>query len=1076
MQPVGSNTIQISGISSKDKKKILNFLETGNRFLELNKFKQAELFLLEGLTLVRSEKVTEENIDLELQFLKNLIITYNKLNTPDEAISRMIQSITAHEQKDTQKLLKYHFYLLKADFLFLQSSLKSDAAIIADLLRLAASDYEVVRKCIVQFHDFDDYKQTLTPIYIETLFKTAKCYMLLLNFKAMRQNLNEGFNAFDGMQDSESKASIEKNIVDIFKVKKLIHVRNYCDPLPEKILEILFSPSLLVNTLLDLGTRDIKTIKFDDEFYKMLVQLSDGPVLQMKVYLQWMKNPEYELSDEGSDFVNDQLRDPNLDPSIVSLYVKDTKKPLDDRIAFIEEKITGCSKDLIQLWGIFCEVYGENDTSVTATTYILNSLQIQGQQFEFALRFIEEFQNAIKYGTHGLINDLFSMYRSFIEFHMQRIQGPDDIAKFLNGLRSKLEDLVTFPLEVTAKLAEALKLLVRINKIPSECKLIIDYTRVELLESDYLYRKSKQLLYPKDLIDAFKDVLIEADKCKNLIIKVKMSLKLATYYHNNLVFNEAVAYYIIVIRETIKSSYKLSEDILKVFIKAYWGYLKANQMQNLSDALVLKVKPSLPGLEEFSGRIFARVGKILYQQRLNEEFTEHSDSELSHLTWALESSDLQNRKEIESYLQKSGTSATDKTASENQFLGPQSTEFEKEIAAAMARAQAYGSTSPHDTSLSYPNASSRRMGPSNRRGSIIDPSFFQPPTNHAFPTLSFFNHQILQAKIEGVTPLVNSGTTCFLNSVFQMIMHHKELAEAINEGIKLHLKEELDPKMKQALEYFPIAFEKYNKGESDINLEKLRLLMPENDNRGHQDATGFRAALFKYLSPAQLAKFCFKLGVDRKYELFDTSNDKEQEGRLESFKSKKNDVSQLKDTNFINNPSEFDFQFIINVNSEFVDLQSKLGDLFEYNKPSEIPSPTILKDGKGEYQCFILSQEKSRLDTTPDWFSIRLNLFDYKNKDTVKKMATIIPSLELTLNGKKYELVRFATHSGNNAFVGHYVAYVKSDKGWVSCNDKDITQISDVGIYDVLQGFYFGDYRLKESALQKPDSDEKKKE
>lgn len=341
--------------------------------------------------------------------------------------------------------------------------------------------------------------------------------------------------------------------------------------------------------------------------------------------------------------------------------------------------------------------------------------------------------------------------------------------------------------------------------------------------------------------------------------------------------------------------------------------------------------------------------------------------------------------------------------------------------------------------------------------------------------VSKFSSNIVQEEIKGFTPLVNSGTTCFLNSIFQMIMNHKELAEAINKAIKLQKDQELDPKKKGALEYFNVAYEKYNKGDKDINLDNLRPLMQENDSWGQQDATAFRIALMRYLSSAKEQEFCFKLGIDRSYMPYDTSKDVEQAQRLASYKSKKNDVNQLNEENLVRNKSEFDFQFMIDVTSDFVDIQVELNNLFKYKKGTE-SSPTILKDSKGQYQCYMLSQQKLRMETTPEWFSISLNLLGYEDGQTIKKEVTIYPYLELTLNGKEYELIRFCTHYGE-ASMGHYNAYIKNGRDWICCDDKRISRVTDDGINDEIQKFYFGDYRLKGSSAKKVhDSDEKKHE
>ena len=43
----------------------------------------------------------------------------------------------------------------------------------------------------------------------------------------------------------------------------------------------------------------------------------------------------------------------------------------------------------------------------------------------------------------------------------------------------------------------------------------------------------------------------------------------------------------------------------------------------------------------------------------------------------------------------------------------------------------------------------------------------------------------------------------------------------------------------------------------------------------------------------------------------------------------------------------------------------------------------------------------------------------------------------------KYHLTAVVEHVGQSYDCGHYVAYVKSDFGWIKCNDEKMSLVSD---------------------------------
>ena len=103
--------------------------------------------------------------------------------------------------------------------------------------------------------------------------------------------------------------------------------------------------------------------------------------------------------------------------------------------------------------------------------------------------------------------------------------------------------------------------------------------------------------------------------------------------------------------------------------------------------------------------------------------------------------------------------------------------------------------------------------------------------------------------------------------------------------------------------------------------------------------------------------------------------------------------------------------------------------------------------------------DQKQLDRTPDFLFI--HLLRFSNFSNFKTKTHVVPEEILTLpNGDIFKLVSIADHLGDLLMNGHYVSAVKTEQGWIICDDD--TQ------YKIREPISSNNYIFLYSKIQKP--------
>jgi hypothetical protein len=484
-------------------------------------------------------------------------------------------------------------------------------------------------------------------------------------------------------------------------------------------------------------------------------------------------------------------------------------------------------------------------------------------------------------------------------------------------------------------------------------------------------------------------------------------------------------------------------------------------------------KPDLGSIRN-KGEVHAFVGEYYRNLRLQKKAEANLQREIEEYRWALESILPLNKYEVVSYYLAEALSLTkdEKDRSEaltiltslELSLEHSNPNFSYYVKAKIAEIKNFGKK---ETEFSETQQNEESEQPPSYSSSNSSSSSWSQLGTAA---------QKLRSK---VFPLRNTSNVCFMNSIFQIIVQNPIQKEAIVHGAKKALSERGSLEVKNSLEYLVEALEGYEERSSEIDLEKLRPLVPQAIFNGNHDAAEFREALFRLIDRNKYPQLFFNVGIDRKYKVFTSESVAEEEtqaNRIQEFIRKGTQVSRMPQDLVFKHKRELDFQFHIETQSVAVDLSEELNSLFEFRKPISPSEPTIYEDFNGKLVPYEMLEERHCVEGNFNGFSARIKLFRVdENFNMSKRDVSIEAPFEIRLGSNTYELCSCVIHMGTlNA--GHYVSLIKINNHWVLCNDSSI-EILELHLVRRLlaMGFLF-DYQLKTSAGSQTKKEEIKKD
>ncbi len=253
----------------------------------------------------------------------------------------------------------------------------------------------------------------------------------------------------------------------------------------------------------------------------------------------------------------------------------------------------------------------------------------------------------------------------------------------------------------------------------------------------------------------------------------------------------------------------------------------------------------------------------------------------------------------------------------------------------------------------------------------------------------------------------NPGNDCFMNAVFQIIMHDDLLRAAIVETYQ----NDPSPKAQALIE----AINRYALRET-ISTNALRQFMPKGFQNGQQDASEFLSLLLNSVSVEKHGALYAKLT---------TTNEWEKKGWFGMVSdTKKTSVTaneflipiQIPKTNHLLNGTNL-------IQSHFAKKRHQ-GENYKDELSGKIYSP-------GHVQL--------TLENTPRRLVFSLNRFDDSGKiNSPVEMPEIVE-----MQGNRYALSKIIMHHGETMGNGHYTALLRYEAGrWIHADDKTVRAVN----------------------------------
>ncbi len=265
----------------------------------------------------------------------------------------------------------------------------------------------------------------------------------------------------------------------------------------------------------------------------------------------------------------------------------------------------------------------------------------------------------------------------------------------------------------------------------------------------------------------------------------------------------------------------------------------------------------------------------------------------------------------------------------------------------------------------------------------------------------------------------NTGTDCFMNAVFQIIMHDDLLRAALVDTYQN------DPSPKaQAL---IAAINHYALGET-ISTKELRQFMPKGFQNGQQDASEFLAFLLNSVS------------VERHGELYAkliTTNEWEKKGWFGM-------VSETKTTSITSS------EFLIPLQIPKTDKIINGTDLIQNHFAKKRHQGENYKD-EASGKIYSPGHVQLTIENNPERLVFSLNRFDASGKiHSSVEMPEIVE-----VCGKIYALNKVIMHHGKTMGNGHYTTLMQNEAGhWLHADDTTVFPVNRTS-QDLSDGYIY---------------------
>lgn len=263
-----------------------------------------------------------------------------------------------------------------------------------------------------------------------------------------------------------------------------------------------------------------------------------------------------------------------------------------------------------------------------------------------------------------------------------------------------------------------------------------------------------------------------------------------------------------------------------------------------------------------------------------------------------------------------------------------------------------------------------------------------------------------------VCGLFNQGTDCFMNAIFQVIMHDNRLKAAV-------LNSYGNTQMGDLVRH---AVDSYERGTTSTYT--LRQLLPPMQQDGQQDAAEFFDSIMK---PFDHKKDPTLLPI------VTTSYHWEIKGWLGSVAESKT-TSQKQPMLYI--PLEIEGNSGQKMIDKYFTPQAHDGDKYKDKETGKVYSPGCVQ---------------LQIEGKPERLIFQLKRFTENYKIT---RPVDMPEI-LTVNGTLYALGKIVRHHGESQEGGHYTSVIQIEDKWMKADDRTITSVKDPKEYRQNGYLYF---------------------
>ena len=282
------------------------------------------------------------------------------------------------------------------------------------------------------------------------------------------------------------------------------------------------------------------------------------------------------------------------------------------------------------------------------------------------------------------------------------------------------------------------------------------------------------------------------------------------------------------------------------------------------------------------------------------------------------------------------------------------------------------------------------------------------------------------SKVEPL-PIENiSFTDCFMNSIFQVIMHDTLLKTAL---IETYQKQET-PKAKA----FCQAVKDYSEGKT-VSTNDLRTFMPVKVQTGQQDAAEFLQSLLNDVSYSNYPGLFASLKLTYNWEI------KGFFGLGSVIESRTTEATHQQ----YMIPLEITSTDGAKLIDSYFTKKAHFGDRYTDELSKKVYSP-------GQVQTHVVG--------TPDRLVFQLKRFNLNNKIS----STVEMPEKIQVNGSSYTLKKIVMHHGTSKNSGHYTSLLEDGVGhWTKTDDKKITKLNDSSEYRKNGYLYFYELEISKS-------------